>query len=570
MKELNIVIKLLLLEKKDIYLSILCGFIAGITAVGLFSASGYLISQAALAPPIYTLIVLVATVKMFGIISAISRYGERFYSHRGTFTMLSNLRVAFYENIEPLVPGVFHRFRSGDLLARIVGDVETLQNFFLRVFYPPIVLLLVFFSTILFTSVFSVSIAIVIFIGFLLTTFLVPILFALRERAVRSYVREERGKLSTEVTELFYGFRDLKIYQRLDERNQNLQSTIDGYLDEQEKARIHKLYSTSMNTFLTLIISVTVLGFGAYLITEGELDGIFLAMFLMVSLTVFENTTSMAVFPSHLEESRTAAKRLQQVVSEPPSSMKQGTKGLLLDQAVSIEMNDVSYTYPGEDRETLHGLNLSFPKGSKTVIVGPSGSGKSTVLQLLLKIAHPTKGSIKLGDEDLSDLIDESVWKHMNVVLQENHYFYGTIRENLQIVHEDLTDEAMNNALEKVELNNIRLDDKVLEKGGNLSGGEKQRLAIARALLKDAPIWILDEPTSSVDALTESIIYDKLLSQAADDTVILVSHRLNGLKRMDQIIVMDNGLIVEVGSYDALMQKKGYFYELKEIEESVF
>ena len=158
----------------------------------------------------------------------------------------------------------------------------------------------------------------------------------------------------------------------------------------------------------------------------------------------------------------------------------------------------------------------------------------------------------------------------MNVVLQENHYFYGTIRENLQIVHEDLTDEAMNNALEKVELNNIRLDDKVLEKGGNLSGGEKQRLAIARALLKDAPIWILDEPTSSVDALTESIIYDKLLSQAADDTVILVSHRLNGLKRMDQIIVMDNGLIVEVGSYDALMQKKGYFYELKEIEESVF
>lgn len=570
MKELNIVIKLLLLEKKDIYLSILCGFIAGITAVGLFSASGYLISQAALAPPIYTLIVLVATVKMFGIISAISRYGERFYSHRGTFTMLSNLRVAFYENIEPLVPGVFHRFRSGDLLARIVGDVETLQNFFLRVFYPPIVLLLVFFSTILFTSVFSVSIAIVIFIGFLLTTFLVPILFALRERAVRSYVREERGKLSTEVTELFYGFRDLKIYQRLDERNQNLQSTIDGYLDEQEKARIHQLYSTSMNTFLTLIISVTVLGFGAYLITEGELDGIFLAMFLMVSLTVFENTTSMAVFPSHLEESRTAAKRLQQVVSEPPSSMKQGTKGLLLDQAVSIEMNDVSYTYPGEDRETLHGLNLSFPKGSKTVIVGPSGSGKSTVLQLLLKIAHPTKGSIKLGDEDLSDLIDESVWKHMNVVLQENHYFYGTIRENLQIVHEDLTDEAMNNALEKVELNNIRLDDKVLEKGGNLSGGEKQRLAIARALLKDAPIWILDEPTSSVDALTESIIYDKLLSQAADDTVILVSHRLNGLKRMDQIIVMDNGLIVEVGSYDALMQKKGYFYELKEIEESVF
>src|SRR5690625_963362 len=149
MKDLTTVIRLLFKEKKDIILSVVCGFIAGITAVGLFSASGYLISQAALAPPIYTLMVLVATVKLFGIISAISRYGERYFSHRGTFTMLSNLRVAFYEKLEPQFHHVFHRFRSGDLLSRIVGDVETLQNFFLRVFYPPIVLVLVFLCTIL-------------------------------------------------------------------------------------------------------------------------------------------------------------------------------------------------------------------------------------------------------------------------------------------------------------------------------------------------------------------------------------------------------------------------------------
>src|SRR5699024_1537562 len=173
-----------------------------------------------------------------------------------------------------------------------------------------------------------------------------------------------------------------------------------------------QLYSESINTFMTLIISVTVLGFGAYLITQGELNGIFLAMFLMISLTVFENTTSMAVFPSHLEDSRRAAKRLHQVVSGP-TPKKSGTKELVLEQAIPIKMKDVSYAYPGEARDILHKINLTLPKGSKTAIVGPSGSGKSTILQLLLKIAHPTKGEIKLGNDDLTSFVDESVWKHV-------------------------------------------------------------------------------------------------------------------------------------------------------------
>lgn len=155
MRDLITITKVMFVEKRDIVISILCGFIAGITAIGLFALSGYLISKSALVPPIYTLMILVASVKILGIISALSRYGERYFSHRGTFTMLSNLRVSFYERLEPLAPTIFHKYRSGDLLSRIVGDVETLQNFFLRVFYPPIVLLLVFLCTIFFTVFFQ-------------------------------------------------------------------------------------------------------------------------------------------------------------------------------------------------------------------------------------------------------------------------------------------------------------------------------------------------------------------------------------------------------------------------------
>src|SRR5699024_10757558 len=201
MKNLTGVIKIMMIEKKDIILSILFGFIAGITAVGLFSASGYLISKAALTPPIYTLMIVVSVVKLLGLISAASRYGERYFSHRGTFTMLSNVRVAFYKRLEPLAPKILHRFRSGDLLSRIVGDVETLQNFFLRVFYPPVVLFLVFLTTILFTVFFSVHVAIILLIGYFLTVFVVPALFTMKQRKINTSVRDRRGELSTETTE---------------------------------------------------------------------------------------------------------------------------------------------------------------------------------------------------------------------------------------------------------------------------------------------------------------------------------------------------------------------------------
>lgn len=569
MKGLRTVIKLLFQEKKDIVISILCGFIGGITAVGLFSASGYLISRAALAPPIYTLMVLVATVKLFGIISAVSRYGERYYSHRGTFTMLSNLRVSFYERLEPLAPRIFQQFRSGDLLSRIVGDVETLQNFFLRVFYPPIVLLLVFLSTIFFTMFFSVGTALIIFAGFLLTVILVPAFFAVRQRKVEQGIREERGKLSTEVTELFYGFRDLKIHQRLDENEIQLEQFAKSYVVEQEKAGINHLYNESLNTFISLAISVIVLGFGGYMIAQGTLDGIFLAMLLMISLTVFENTASMAIFPSHLEDSRRAANRLSAVVGDKPITQT-ATEKLILTTNPNLTMRNISFTYPEEERKTLKNIHLSFPVGSKTAIVGPSGSGKSTILQLLLKIYEPDTGEIKINEQRVDELVQESIWENTNVVLQENHFFYGKIRDNLSLAKDELTDEEMIQMLEKVELGHFHLEDVVLEKGANLSGGEKQRLAIARAMLKNARIWLLDEPTSSLDALTEEKIYHELFRLAGADTCILISHRLNGLEKMDQIIVMENGAVVETGSYEALMKKQGYFYELKQIEESVF
>src|SRR5699024_2970854 len=202
------------------------------------------------------------------------------------------------------------------LLARIVGDVESLQNFFLRVVYPPIVLAMVFLSTILFTMYFSVVIALVLFVGLLLTTVVIPALFSIRQAKVDRRVREGRGQLSTEVTEFFHGYRDLKIHQKLEEKEGMLLRSSDHYRKEQEREGIQQLYNQSVNTFVSLLISWIVLILGAFLVTEGKMEGIYLTMFVLIALTVFEDVGPMAVFPNHMQDSKRAATRLFSVVHQ--------------------------------------------------------------------------------------------------------------------------------------------------------------------------------------------------------------------------------------------------------------
>lgn len=567
MTQLRQVLWLTLREKKDVSLAILFGFLAGVAGVALLASSGYLISKAALTSQITILIILGAGLKLFGLASALSRYGERLLSHRATFTMLSNLRSSFFERLTPLAPGIYARFRSGDLLARIVGDVESLQNFLLRVLYPPIVLGLVFLSTIFFSIFFSVWIALAIAVGMLLTIFAVPAVFAWRQRKIGSQKRTSRAALSTEATEFIFGFRDLKIHQKLDAKEQELKVFSASYGEQQRKEGLEENLSQSVNAFVALLASLVVLGIGAYFAASGELNSLYLAMLVMISIGAFENVAPMAVFPAHFEENRKAAVRLEEVVSE--KRVENGTLQLPAGD-IDIELKDVSFTYPEEERAALDKVSLQLKAGSKNAVVGPSGSGKSTLLQVLLNILPPDDGAVSFNGQPLAELEPEKLWERMNVVLQENHFFFGTIKSNLQIANETASDMQMQEALTKVMLEDLPLEHVVQEKGQNLSGGQKQRLAIARALLKGQALWLMDEPLSSVDSTTAKKIYAALFEEHKNDTFVVISHDLSGLEQMDQIIVMEDGRIVESGTYQELIERQAYFYELKEIEKSVF
>lgn len=447
--------------------------------------------------------------------------------------------------------------------------MESLQNYFLRVAYPPIMVVMVFLATVLFTSTYSIWIAVLFVLGMLITAFVVPGIVLLGQRRIHGRVREQRAQLSTEVTEVLYGFRDLKVYGQLAQREEQLQHASAVLATEQQRAAGHLLRGQSMHTFVTFLVSWGVLTLGAYLIIEGALAGVFLAMLVMASQTVFEEATAMATLPAYKEDSEHAAKRLTETVQTFDEQSSQPSGTLSVDHAVTMELSDVTFQYDGEWRPALREVSLHIIPGSKTAIVGPSGSGKSTIIELLLKLRTPTAGDIRLNGTSVKELDETSIWQTANVVFQQSHFFRGTIRDNLLLNGEEHTDEQLLDVLAKMQLPDTSLTDMVYEKGENLSDGEKQRLALARAMLRKGRVWLLDEPTSSLDYVTEHHVLKHLYAQAANDTLLLICHRLTGLEEMDRIVVMDQGKVVETGSYSELMGQKGYFYEMKQIEQQM-
>ncbi|WP_322906178.1 thiol reductant ABC exporter subunit CydC [Paenibacillus campi] len=567
MNELSIFARAMVQERRDVVITIMTGFIAGIAGVTLFSLSGYLISKTVFLPPLYTLILLAALVKLLGLVRAASRYGERLYSHRATFSLLSRLRTTFFAKLIPLSPQWLGRQRSGELLAKIVGDVESLQFYFLRVAYPPLIVISVFLTTVAVTSFISVWIALVFVVGMIIIAFGVPAIVRRSQHKQTDAVHQLCAALATDSAEMMYGFIDLKLYGRLAAQEQHIEQIADELAAAQQQAATRLLRGQSLHSFMTFFISWLVLLVGAILIMHGSMNGLFLAMLIMTAMTVFDEAAAMATLPAYQKDSEYAAKRLHTVLSDMKLTKRaSASKQLQRHQPVRIDIEDVSFRYDEDWRWTLQHISLHIPAGSKTAIVGASGSGKTSLLELLLKLHPLEQGQICMNTIPLEQLNEESIWSNARVLLQRNQFFNGTVRDNLLLEQDGIPDTHLLALLDQVQLSHKKLDDPILEKGENLSDGEKQRLALVRILLRSGSLWLLDEPTSALDYATEQRVLELLFQQAQGDTVIMVSHRLTGLEQMDQIIVMDQGRIAEAGSYDELMQRGSYLYQLKQLE----
>jgi ATP-binding cassette subfamily C protein CydCD len=556
-------------------LSVLLSALTIGSSVALIGVSSWLISTAAIAASIADLGVSVVMTRLFGITRAAFRYLERLVSHNVTFRLLARLRVWFYERLEPLAPARLMDYKSGDLLARVISDVETLENFYVRVVSPSLTAVLVGLFTVLFFASFHPVLALVL-LGFFLTLGLIlPLLAQLVSRRPGQRLITQRANLQTQLVDGIQGLADLLAFGRAADRAKRLAATSKAYGDSQKQmARINGVHS-ALGTLLTNLGLWTMLVLVIPQITAGNIKGVMLGTFALMTFASFEAVNPLPLAAQMWNASREAAKRLFDVVDTEPAVKGAGKKKVENDLLPNLQFSNLSFSYPNTTTPALDHVTFDLRPGTSLAIVGPSGAGKSTIANLLFRFWEYESGEIRLGGESLKSLNQDEVRKRFALVSQNSYFFNASIRENLRLARPKVTQEEMEAAARAAQIHDFiaglpkGYDTLIGEQGLRLSGGERQRLAIARALLKDAPILILDEPTANLDPITERAVFDALFGIMRGNTSLLITHRLVGLENVDEILVLHHGRVVERGRHDDLLRREGMYRRLWELQNHI-
>jgi ATP-binding cassette subfamily C protein CydCD len=559
-------------------LSVLLGALTIGSNVSLMGTSAWLISTAALHPSIAALEVAIVGVRFFGISRAVFRYTERLVSHNVTFRLLARLRVWFYTKLEPLAPARLMEYRAGDLLARIVGDIESLENFYVRVVSPPLVALLTGIGVAIFLASFYPLLATVLIGFFIGIGFLLPLSSLILGRKPGKTLVSLRADLNTRLVDGIQGLADILAYGRADEHATQIARTGQEYgLAQKRMAHISGFHSG-----LTILFTNLGLWLVVYLtipqVTDGHIAGPMLASLALLTLASFEAVNPLSQAAQMWESVRAAAGRLFEIVDAKPIVEDRGEKkdeGGEKELLPTLELSHVSFSYPTQAIPAIQDISFKLEAGKSLAIVGPSGVGKSTLVNLLLRFWEFSSGDIRLGGESLHGLEQDEVRARCAVVSQSSYLFNTSVRENLRLACPSASQEEIENAARQAQIHEFILelpkgyDTFIGEQGTRLSGGERQRLAIARALLKDAPILILDEPTANLDPITEKQVLATLFGVMKSKTSLLITHRLVGLENVDKILVMEHGHIVERGTQAELLEGGGTFRRLWELQNRI-
>ncbi len=564
---------------RAVSLSILLAALTTGTSIGLLGTSAWLISAAALHPSIGDLSLAIVGVRFFGISRGVFRYLERLVSHGITLNLLARLRTWFYQKLEPLAPARLMQMRSGDLLARIVSDVNSLEHFYVRVLMPPLASLLVMCCTSLFLSLYHPAFALVQISGFLTVGIVMPILIHRFNQSLGVSLIKQRGTLHALMVDGIQGLADLLILDASNLHAERIALISRDYGESQRRfARMTALGSASL-IFLSGLTVWLLLRMAIPLVIIGQLDHVMLGVFVLVCQSSFEALQPSTQIAQHWDTSRAAAVRLFEIVDAKPnidgSSIASGFNreitasiGICKRRPPVLEISNLSFFYPESPVAALHDISFILHHGRSLAIVGPSGAGKTTLVNLLLRFWEYSEGDIYLDGVSLKDLSQEYVREQMSVLNQNSWLFNTSIAENLKIAAPGTQPHEMEMAASRVNLDEMI---KVLpggyhtivgEQGVRLSGGERQRLALARVLIRRAPLVILDEPTANLDPLTEARILENILDDLPNAAKIVITHRLVGLERFDEILVMNHGRIMERGTHSYLVDKGGLYAHL--------
>ncbi|PPS75595.1 MULTISPECIES: thiol reductant ABC exporter subunit CydD [Streptomyces] len=553
-------------------LALLLGSLALWSAVGLMATSGWLISRASQQPPVLYLMMAVTATRAFGIGRAVFRYAERLVSHDAVLRMLADARVAVFRRLERLAPAGLRRVRRGDLLSRLVADVDALQDYWLRWLLPAGAALVVSAASVGFTAWLLPEAGAVLAAGLLAAGVGVPLITGAVARRAEHKLAPARGVLATRVADLLTGTAELTVAGALPARTAQAREA-DGALT---RIAARTATATALGDGLTALISgltVTAAALaGAQAVAAGRLDGVTMAVVVLTPLAAFEAVLGMPLAVQYRQRVRRSAERVYEVLDAPEPVREPERPRQVPTSPFPVVVKGLTARHAGQDREALDGLDLTLDEGRRIAVVGPSGSGKTTLAQVLLRFLDAEAGSFTLAGVDASALHGDDVRALIGLCAQDAHLFDSSLRENLLLARKDATEEQLRAVLGRARLLEWAdslpdgLDTLVGEHGARLSGGQRQRLALARALLADFPVLVLDEPAEHLDLATADALTADLLAVTEGRTTLLITHRLAGLEAVDEVIVLDRGRVVQRGRYADLLAAQGPLREMAERE----
>ena len=529
-----------------IILAVLLGFATIGSSVGLMAMSSYLISKAAITNDQTELALAITGVRFFALARALFRYLERLISHTATFRILTHLRTWFYAAVEPLSPARLQNRRSGDLLSRIMGDIETLENFYSRVIIPPLSAVLVTIMATLILGSFNRILGLALLLFLVITGLFLPLLSRYLSKQTEAELIHLRALLNATAVDSVQGIADLLSFgqeKTVQERLLNINHQTNR--QQQQAARVRGL-SSALAAFLTSMAGLTILWLAIPLVSGGQIDGVFLALLPLTAIAAFEAVQPLSQSLQYLESSQAASKRLFELIDAQPE-VTDPQKSAPSPQKFLLDIEKLQFAYDQNGPLILDNLNLNLDQGQRAAIIGRSGSGKSTLVNLLLRFWEYEHGHIRLDGQELQAFQAQEIRDWIAVVPQHSHLFNSTIRDNLYLANPDAAESDLSEACRLAQIEDFILslpqgyDTRIGENGLLLSGGERQRLAIARAVLKDAPLLILDEATANLDALTEQKVWAGLDQYMQGRTTIIIAHRTTQLPPVDQILLIENG-----------------------------
>ncbi|MFF9866587.1 thiol reductant ABC exporter subunit CydD [Streptomyces sp. NPDC013953] len=544
------------------------------SAVGLMAVSGWLISRASEQPPVLYLMVAVTATRAFGIGRAVFRYAERLVSHDTVLRMLADLRVAVYLRLERVAPAGLRTARRGDLLSRLVADVDALQDYWLRWLLPAGSAALVGAGAVGFTAWLLPEAGLVLALGLMAAGVGVPLLSGACARRAERRLAPARGVLAVRIVDLMRGCAELTVSGALRSRTERVREAdrlLTRIAERQATATALGGGLSALVAGLTVAAAALV---GVQAVRDGRIEGVALAVVVLTPLAAFETVAGLPLAVQYRQRVQRSAERVYEVLDAPVPVQEPQRPVVPPAGPFPLEMRGLAARYPGQDRDALAGFTLRLEAGRRVAVVGASGSGKTTVAQVLLRFLDARAGTYRIGGVDATALDGDEVRRSVGLCAQDAHLFDSTVRENLRLARHGADDGDLRRALDRARLLDWvdalpdGLDTLVGEHGAQLSGGQRQRLALARALLADFPVLVLDEPAEHLDLTTADALTDDLLRATEGRTTVLITHRLKGLDAVDEVVVLEDGRTVQHGPYAELAAVDGPLRRMLERERA--